>query len=164
MADSLKERAVHLVVHEGWLLDRRQWDEWLGLYREDAVYWLPCFKDEHQLTEDPEKELSLVYYGSRAGLEDRVFRLRTERSLASTPLPRTCHMVSVVDCMVENDGSVRVESNWTTHSYKFEKATSFFGTQTHILREDDDGELRITWREVIVMNDMIPSVLDIYSV
>lgn len=105
-----------------------------------------------------------IYYGNRAGLEDRVFRIRTERSLASTPLPRTCHMVSVVDCMVENDGSVRVESNWTTHSYKFEKATSFFGTQTHILREDDDGELRIAWREVIVMNDMIPSVLDIYSV
>src|SRR3712207_6909137 len=36
------------------------------------------------LTEDPHREMSLIYYGNKGGLEDRVFRIRTERSSATS--------------------------------------------------------------------------------
>jgi benzoate/toluate 1,2-dioxygenase subunit beta len=163
MDEPFLAEAERLVAREGWLLDCKNWDEWLSLYTEDATYWLPCFKDESNLTKDPERELSLIYYSGRAGLEDRVYRIRTGQSLASTPLPRTCHMVTIAECVAESDGGVRVESNWVTYSYKLEKAVSLFGTQTHRLRKEKGG-LRIAWREIILMNDIIPSVLDIYSV
>lgn len=163
MPENLKQEAATLVSREGWLLDCRRWDEWLSLYRVDAEYWLPCYKSEHELTVDPECEISLIYYSSRAGLEDRVFRIRTDRSLASTPLPRTSHLVTMAECLEEADGSIRVESNWVTHSYKLEQTTYFFGTQTHILTSGHNG-LLIKSRKIIVMNDIIPSLLDIYSV
>ena len=163
MSPELSNAARELVALEGWLIDQRDWDAWLELYTEDAEYWLPCWDDEYTLTQDPNTELSLIYYNSRAGLEDRVFRLRTERSLASTPLPRTCHMTDVAAVTASTNGDIVVQSNWTTHSYRLTKAHSFFGQQTHTLRTTDDG-LKIAKRKVIVANDRIPNVLDIYSV
>ena len=163
MSPELTDAARELVTYEGWLLDQREWDAWIALYAEDAEYWLPCWDDEFTLTDNPNNELSLIYYGSRAGLEDRIFRLRTERSLASTPLPRTCHMINIAKVSEDKNGAIVVHSNWTTHAYRLSKAHSFFGQQTHTLRIMD-GELKIAKRKIVVANDRIPNVLDIYSV
>lgn len=163
MSSSAHEKARDLVQLEGWLLDQREWDAWLELYTPDAVYWLPCWKDEYTLTSDPQREMSLIYYPNRSGLEDRIYRIRTERSLASTPLPRTCHMTSIGRVADLPNGDIQVDSNWTVHSYKLEVSHSFFGQQTHILRQTGD-QLRIISRKVILANDVIPNVLDVYSV
>lgn len=163
MDPDLRRAAIELVDLEGLLLDARDWDAWLGLYCEDAEYWIPAWDDEHTLTSDPDRELSLIYYGSRAGLEDRIYRIRTELSLASTPLPRTVHLVTNHSVDNEVDGTCRVRSNWATHSYRRDRSHSFFGRQEHVLRGPPDG-LRIARRKIVVANDRIPNVLDIYSV
>jgi 3-phenylpropionate/cinnamic acid dioxygenase small subunit len=163
MAGVDHDTARALVVREGWLLDRQQWDKWLELYTEDAEYWLPCWKEDETLTSDPLREISLIYYGTREGLEDRVFRIRTGQSLASTPLPRTSHIIQCVYTETSEDGSVIVESNWVTHSYRLETQNQFFGTQTHRFVRVGD-ELRISSRKIVVMNDKLPCPLDIYSV
>lgn len=163
MSSSLHEKARDLVELEGWLLDQREWDAWLDLYAPDAVYWLPCWKDEYTLTSDPQREMSLIYYSNRSGLEDRIYRIRTERSLASTPLPRTCHMTSIGRVLDLPNGDIQVDSNWTVHNYKLAVAHCFFGQQTHVLRPTD-GVLKIASRKVILHNDVIPNVLDVYSV
>ncbi|MDB5715101.1 MAG: benzene 1,2-dioxygenase [Sphingomonadales bacterium] len=162
MNDLLLAQARDLVLLEGWLLDCREWDEWLDLYSPKAVYWLPCWIDEDTITADPQREMSLIYYANRTGLEDRIFRIRTEQSLASMPLPRTCHMTSVIRAVSTEDG-IRVDSNWVVHSYRLEKANSFFGQQTHVIEVTSAG-LKIRSRKVILANDVIPNVLDIYSV
>ena len=159
----LRLAAIDLVDREGLLLDDKDWDAWLALYAEDAEYWIPAWDDEHTLTSDPSRELSLIYYASRAGLEDRIYRIRTELSLASHPLPRTVHMTSNHQVEEDEAGLVRVRSNWATHSYRLETAHTFFGTQIHRLRSDG-ADLRIAARKIIVANDRIPNVLDIYSV
>ncbi len=71
MSPEVSDAARELVSLEAWLLDQRDWDAWLGLYAEDAEYWLPCWEDEYILTKNPNTEVSLIYYNSRAGLEDR---------------------------------------------------------------------------------------------
>ena len=77
------------LYREARLLDDRQWDAWLECYAEDVTYWMPAWDDDDQLTDDPQSQISLMYYANRCGLEDRVFRIKTERSGASTPEPRT---------------------------------------------------------------------------
>lgn len=162
MDPDLRRAAIDLVDLEGVLLDEKDWDTWLALYDPDAVYWIPAWDDENTLTRDPDREISLIYYGSRAGLEDRVFRLRTELSLASNPLPRTVHQTT--NHRVEEDGGeLRVRSNWATHSVRFDTPHTFFGSQEHWLRREGAG-LRIRRREIVVANDRIPNLLDIYSV
>ena len=67
-------------------LDDKDWDGWLALYARNAVFWMPSWDDDDTLVEDPQREISLIYYGEKQGLEDRVFRIRTDRSSATSVL------------------------------------------------------------------------------
>ena len=80
-----RDRLLDFLYREARLLDDRQWDEWLACYSPKVEYWMPAWDDHDTLTEDPQREISLIYYPSRDGLEDRIFRIKTERSSASTP-------------------------------------------------------------------------------
>ena len=60
------------LYREARLLDDRCWDEWLGCYARSAVFWMPAWDDDDALTQDPQSQLSLIYYPNRDGLEDRV--------------------------------------------------------------------------------------------
>jgi len=90
------ETAADLLYREALYLDERRWDDWLALYDEAAEFWVPAWKSEDQPTDDPSSEVSLVYAARRSELEDRVWRVRSGQSIASTPLPRTAHIVTNV--------------------------------------------------------------------
>ena len=159
---------VQTLVHsEALHLDAQRWDDWLGLFTEDAVFWLPAWADEHRLSASPERELSLIYCSARAGLEDRVWRVRSGLSAASKPLPRTSHAVtnSVVTLDSGSSDRVVVDSSWTCHVYELKQRTQhvFFGSyQHHLLCEQ--GHWRIQSKKVILMNDLLPTMLDFYCI
>ncbi len=90
------ETAADLLYREALALDERRWDDWLALYDEAAEFWVPAWKSEDQPTDDPSSEVSLVYAARRSELEDRVWRVRSGQSIASSPLPRTAHIVTNV--------------------------------------------------------------------
>ena len=53
----------------------------------------------------PANEMSLIYYPNRGGIEDRVFRIKTDRSSAtSLPEPRTGHNITNVE-ILSREGS-----------------------------------------------------------
>ena len=157
--------AVALLNLEGLLLDEQDWDAWLALYEEDAEFWMPAWKSETEPTADPLRELSLIYYAGRSGLEDRVQRIRSGRSVASTPLRRTAHMVGNILMQGEIDGVLSVKSSFNVHVYDTRQCTQhvFFGRTTHGLVRRPSG-LRIRRKKIILANDCIPSMLDIYCV
>jgi 3-phenylpropionate/cinnamic acid dioxygenase small subunit len=62
----------------------KRWADWLACYADDVDYFMPSWDDDDKLTTDPRNEVSLIYYPSKQGLEDRVFRIETDRSSAST--------------------------------------------------------------------------------
>ena len=95
------EQVRQFLYYEARLLDDRLWDEWLNCYSPQVVYWMPAWGDDDKLTRDPQREISLIYYPSRDGLEDRVYRIKTERSGASTPEPRTTHMIGNVELLAK---------------------------------------------------------------
>ena len=144
-------------------LDDRQWDEWLACYAEDATYWMPAWDDDDQLTDDHERQISLMYYADRGGLEDRVFRIKTERSGASTPEPRTCHHVANVEVLAERGDEVDVRYNFHTLSHRYKVTDQFFGTMFVTLRRVDE-RLLISYKKIVLKNDYIRQVLDVYHV
>jgi 3-phenylpropionate/cinnamic acid dioxygenase small subunit len=154
---SLSLQTIHEVqttlYQEALHLDAQRWDEWLGLFTEDAVFWLPAWTAEHRLSTSPERELSLIYCAARAGLEDRV--------------PRTSH--AVTNCVVTPDPDaseqVVVDSSWTCHVYELKQRTQhvFFGAYQHHLA-CRQGQWRITRKKVVLMNDQIPTMLDFYCI
>ena len=156
---------AELVHREARLLDEQRWDEWLALYAEDCEYWMPAWKAYGTPTADPQTELSHIYYASRAGLEDRVVRIRSGKSPASTPTPRTVHIVGSVLPLESPADRLRLASTWVTHVYfpRSRESHAFFGRSEHELALAG-GELRIAKKKILLQNDYIPTMLDVYCV
>ena len=53
------------LYREARYLDDREFERWLECYADDVVYWLPCWDDDDTLTQDPQREISLIYYGEQ---------------------------------------------------------------------------------------------------
>jgi benzoate/toluate 1,2-dioxygenase beta subunit len=150
------------IYREARLLDDRNWEAWLELYAHDAEYWMPAWDDDDQLTEDPQSQISLIYYPNRHGLEDRVFRIKTERSSASMPEPRTNHMVTNVEVLEDKGDTVEVRYNFQTLSHRYKSTNQFFGTAFLTLRAQADGNYQIARKKIVLKNDYISQVVDIY--
>jgi len=160
-----RAEAEDLLSREALYLDRRDWDAWLALYTETAVFWMPAWRDETEPTADPECELSLIYYQGRRNLEDRVWRLRSGLSVASTPLPRTVHAVTNILIERQQEGIVEVCASFTVHRHdvRAERSDVFFGRYEYGL-ESTEGGWRIARKKILLLNDVIPTVLDFYSI
>ncbi|MGO4624309.1 benzoate 1,2-dioxygenase small subunit [Ensifer sp. 2YAB10] len=157
------DTACAFLYRESRLLDDRQWDEWLTCYAPDVSYWMPAWDDDDQLTEDPQSQISLIYYPSRDGLEDRVFRIKTERSGASTPEPRTSHNVSNVELVADRGEELDVRYNFHTLNHRYKVTDHFFGTMFVTLRKSGDG-LVISQKKIVLKNDYIRQVIDVYHI
>lgn len=151
------------LYREARLLDNQQWDEWLACYSTNVDFWMPAWDDDGELTRDPQTEISLIYYPDRSGLEDRIFRIRTERSSASVPLPRTMHQISNVEIVSQTGDQMQVCFNWQTLSFRKQISTSYFGTSQYTL--DVSGAQPVIQRKCVVLkNDYISHIIDIYHI
>ena len=117
MADPVSTAAVaEFLYREARLLDARKLGDWLDLYCDDAVFWVPAVTMAGAHTTDPETSLNFIYIAGRAALEARVFRVESGGSLASNPLPRTRHLVTGV--MIDSDGPSEVRPSPTPRSWR----------------------------------------------
>jgi 3-phenylpropionate/cinnamic acid dioxygenase small subunit len=154
-----------LLYREAAALDERRWDDWLALFTADCEFWMPMWGSEAQLNDDPQRQLSHVYYTSRAGLEDRITRIRSRRSPASSPLPRTTHLIgAALEC--EGAGNwLELRTSWCCHVFYQvgSKDHAFHGSSHYVLARGEGG-LQIARKKIQLMNDYIPTMLDIYCV
>ena len=158
------EDARLFLYREARLLDDRDWDAWLAMYAPEAEFWMPSWDDDEELVTDPQSEISLIYYGHRGGLEDRVFRIRTERSSAtSLPVARTSHNIANVEVVSQAGDTVELRFNWVTYSYRYKTVDTYFGTSFYTLNVGG-ADPAITRKKVVLKNDYIHHVVDIYHI
>ena len=162
--------ALGLIYEEAAALDDRRWDDWLALFAPDCEYWMPMWETEEALNTDPMRQLSHIYYASRAGLEDRIVRIRSGRSPASSPIARTTHMIgSALEADAASPGTagggLEVRATWSCHVFfpVIAKDHTFHGRSRYLLSRSKGG-LKIAKKKIELMNDYIPSMLDIYCV
>jgi len=161
--DKLKRDVAELIYREATFLDRHRWDDWIDLYTEDAVYWVPSWANEEETTTDPETQLNLIYLRNRGGLEDRVFRIESRDSYASVPLDRTVHVVGNV--LVEGiDGDEIVAyASCLVHSFgKHGGQTRASLYDYRLRRVNGDGDLRISRKKITFIDDRLEGAVDIH--
>ena len=129
------------LFHEAHLLDTQRYEEWLGLFTEDATYWVPL----EQSQKDPRETASLVY-DDRTLLELRVKQMRHPRAHARAPLPRTVHQVSNI---VVQDLVVR--SALTVVEFRNDRQRLWAGLAEHRLRRERDS-FRIAAKRIDLVN------------
>lgn len=156
------EQIQQFLYREARYLDDRDFETWLTLYAPQAEFWMPAWDDDDTLVEDPRTEISLIYYPDKSGLEDRVFRIRTERSSAtSLPEPRTSHNISNVEIVEQTTGECRIRFNWLTFNFRYKTVDQYFGTSFYTL-DTAGAQPLITNKKVVLKNDYIHHVVDIY--
>jgi benzoate/toluate 1,2-dioxygenase beta subunit len=158
-----QSQVCDFLYRESRLLDDEQWDEWLACYHPDAVFWMPSWDDDDTLVDDPQREISLIYYPSRQGLEDRVFRIKTERSSATMPSTRTSHNISNVEVEKQEGGVCTVRFNWHTLSHRYKTNYTHFGMSRYVIDFNAEAP-RVLNKYVVLKNDYIHQVIDIYHI
>lgn len=159
--------ALRAIYREALHVDQCEWDQWLALYTEDCRFWVPAWRDERTLVQDPQSEISFLFADSRRTLEERVRRITTGKSITTIPMPRTVHVVSnPVELPASAPERIRIASAWTCHLYdpRTHQAKQLFGRYEHELVQPSAGEVRIASKKVVLANDRVATVLDIYSI
>ena len=157
------EAVSQFLYREARFLDDEEWDNWITCYAPTASFWMPSWDDFDKLTEDPQSEISLIYYPDRQGLEDRVFRIKTERSSATMPDTRTCHNIANVEIVATEGNQATVRFNWNTLSFRYKTNYSYFGMSRYVI--DFSGETpQILSKYVVLKNDYINQVIDVYHI
>ena len=163
MNSQLQYRVEQFLYRNAEACDAQDWDTYLDMFSEDSEFHLPQWDSEHVYTSDPKKAMSLIYYPNRGGLEDRVFRIKTERSSATVPDTRTSHNISNIEIVEQGEGSCQVRFNWHTLSFRYKTTDSYFGTSFYTLDLRGEQPL-IKAKKVVLKNDYVRQVIDIYHI
>ena len=160
-----RAEAEDLLFREALLIDTQRFAEWLELFTPDVEFWMPAWRDETTTTEDPNRELSLIYYKGRRNLEDRVMRLTSGLSTASSPLPRVVHQVTNVMVLDADEATATVSAAFTCHRFdvRMNRTDCFFGRYEYRLTLHE-GLWLIARKTIILLNDTIPTVVDINAI
>jgi 3-phenylpropionate/cinnamic acid dioxygenase small subunit len=135
-----------LIFREARLMDEGRYEEWLSLWADDGVYWVPCNHDDI----DPMREVSLIY-DDRQRLSERVDRLKSGSVLAQEPKPRMRRVVSNIEIAAREGGEVIAHSNFILGIARFGGQQIWMGRSIHRLRAAG-GALKIAQKKVLLIN------------
>ncbi len=96
-------------------------------------------------------------------VEDRVFRIRTERSSATIPDTRTNHHISNIEVLAQDGNTVKLRFNWHTMSVRYNHTDHFCGTSFYTLDVSGANPV-IKFKKVVLKTDYIRHVIDVYHV
>lgn len=136
------------LFHEARLLDDRRFEDWMDLFTEDAVYWVPS-----QEGQDNPVDTASIFHDNRQLMEVRIRRLRHPANYAQRPPSRTRHLVTnvVLDGVDDATGELHVTSNLLMAEYRDDDQRVYAAGVRYRLRRAD-GALRIAWKRVDLIN------------
>ncbi len=136
------------IYREARLADENAYDEWLAMWADDALYWVPANIDDP----DPSKHISTIY-DNRKHLEQRIKRLKSGMAHAQAPVSRMRRVISNVEIAEHPDGIVEAQSNFILGELRRGHQDVFIGRAIHRLRPDGAGGYRIAEKKVLLLNN-----------
>ena len=141
------EDILSLLAYEAQLLNELRFADWLELFTDDAVVWVPARADQT----DPEDQISLVY-DDRELLELRVKRLAHPLLHSQDPITRSVRLLGNSTVPVDADPDApTIQSNFIMLDYRQRVHRFFGGTYLHELRKLH-GQWRIAKKTVRLIN------------
>ena len=148
MSYPTRDDLIDFLYEEARMLDDGRYDEWLTLWTDDGVYWMPL--DYKQ--QDPIHETSLLYE-DQFMLRLRVERLNGARTFSQKPKSRCHHVIQrpFIDAMDHEAGTFRTTTQMHYVETRLDEQFLLALTATHslVLR---DGALRIAQKRVDILN------------
>lgn len=162
MGHELWHEVQDFLVHEARLLDERLFEEWLDLFTDDVVYWMPERLNPLE-SNDPADGVSkpgdlALFEDTKATLRTRVARLATGMAWAEVPPSRTRHLITNVQVDVgDAESEVKVRSNFMVYRTQLEHSQDIFvGMRDDVLRKVGD-QWKIARRTILLDQAVLSS-------
>jgi 3-phenylpropionate/cinnamic acid dioxygenase small subunit len=143
-----RQAVEQFIYYEAQLMDEHRYDEWLALWTDDALYWVPTGRDNI----DPKREISLIY-DDRVRLQTRIARLKSGFAHAQEPKSRMRRVVSNIVIEEADNGEIVAYSNFMLAELRRGKQDIFTGRTTHRLRPHHGGFKMVGKKVLLVNND-----------
>jgi 3-phenylpropionate/cinnamic acid dioxygenase small subunit len=142
------QELIDFVVHEARLIDQHRFEEWLDLFAEDGIYWMPLEwgQTDARLTASLMHEDKLL-------LKIRVERLKGNRTFSQKPKSR-CHHLLQRPQVDRRDESKNEYVTWTPMHYvetRYDDQQLYAAWATHTLTVID-GALKIRLKRIDLVN------------
>src|SRR2546430_254398 len=104
---------MQFYIREAWLLDERKFKDWLDLFTDDILYFMPRRKNvlrrELHREVTPLGDLAILEEDKRY-LEMRVARLDSGMAWAEDPPSRTRHLIGNLEAVPQDNGEVQART------------------------------------------------------
>jgi len=140
-------------IREAWLLDERKFREWLELFTDDVLYFMPRRKNVPRR----EAHRELTQLGDLAILEEdkryltmRVARLDTGMAWAEDPPSRTRHLIGNLEAEPLDNGEVQARTAFLVYRSHLETDHQLLsGCRQDVLRRVN-GEWKVARRTIVL--------------
>jgi 3-phenylpropionate/cinnamic acid dioxygenase small subunit len=148
MTTFTNQQLVDFVYAEARMLDEQRFEDWLGLFTDDAYYWMPLAPDQ----QDAKLHSSLMYE-DKLLLRVRVERLAGARTFSQQPRSRSHHLLQqpVVEHADRDAGLYKVRTAFHYVETRLDQQQLYAGWATHELVTQGDV-LRIRLKRVDLVN------------
>lgn len=147
--DLLRE-VEQFLYREARLQDEHRYDEWEGLWTDDAMYWVPAGGDDI----DPSKQMSIIY-DNRSRIGTRIKQFHTGKRHAQNPPSRLRRLISNVELLGREGDDILAGANFMVFESRERGTTIWAGRTEYRLRPGDDG-LRLAAKKVMLVDNDRP--------
>ena len=130
------------LYREARLLDDGRFEDWLALFDEDGLYWIPGLPGQT----DRFGAASIVHE-DRTVLRMRVRRLSHPRAWSLMPLPRSTHLLGNISVTLAEGEAIEAVAALQVALYRAGDRTRYDGRQTMRLRPDG-GDFKIALKRI----------------
>ena len=145
MGDQVRREVEALLFLECRLLEERRYSDWLDLFAQDFVYWMPAGGIEP----DPREHVSLIL-DNRARMAMRIDRLLGGKAFAQEPASRTMRALSNIELESAADGAIGVNLVLTVGEVRAGVQRTYMARCRYLL--DTSAGRRIVRKEVWLLN------------
>ena len=145
--DNLTNQVSRFLFQEADLMDEHRFDEWLALWAQELLYWVPCNEDDI----DPSRQVSIVY-DDRTSLENRLARLQSPSAHSQIPKSKLRRLISNVVAEETSPGTVEASCNFIVAESRHHRQVMFAGKARYSF--DNSGEsLLIKQKKVLLIDN-----------
>lgn len=153
-----QHRLQQFLFHEARLLDQRRLDDWMALWTDEGMYWIP---QQHGQA-SPHDHISLVWEGKMLR-EVRTRRLNNPRNWSQQPPTRTARLVGNISAIGQDrDGHWVVQAVQQLSEWRNGELRQLAAALTYKLRPHGDG-WQLHFKRVDLVNcDAVFSNLQVF--
>jgi 3-phenylpropionate/cinnamic acid dioxygenase small subunit len=130
---TLRDRCRALLEREARLLDQGRFEDWLGMFAPECLYWVPGTPGGG----DPRREVALAF-DDRRQLEGRIYRIRTGYAWSQVPQSRTVRLISNVEAFRTDAAAVvMIRSNFMLSEFRAGESRILSGWCAHRIVEHE---------------------------